>query len=99
VGNITDSLDHKYMREEQSEEGWGLKPCPSCEGTGTKYVRSRRETVAMRGGEQDAQPVQAADECLLCAGTGSVEFRDPSNEDAVHSTWSTDEKNSVADTR
>jgi hypothetical protein len=89
----------KYMCEDQSEEGWGLKPCPSCEGTGTKIVCSRRETVAMRGGEQDAQPVQAAGECLLCAGTGSVEFRDRSNEGAVRSTRPAGEKNSVADTR
>jgi hypothetical protein len=71
-------LHHEYMREEESEiseEGWGLKPCPSCDGRGTKYVRPRREIVAMQDGEQDAQPVQVADECLLCAGTGSVQFR------------------------
>ncbi len=67
------------MRGEQTEmaeEGWGLLPCPSCSGRGTKFILPRRELVAMRTSERDALPVQTSLECLLCVGTGTIQFRE-----------------------
>lgn len=71
-------LNYRSMcgeRSETAEDGWGLLPCPSCGGRGTKFILPRRELVAMRTGERDALPVQASLECLLCVGTGTIQFR------------------------
>lgn len=73
------ALNHRCMRGERSEiaeDGWGLLPCPSCGGRGTKSILPRRELVAMRSSDRDALPVQASLECLLCVGTGTIQFRE-----------------------
>jgi len=68
------------MRGEQAEaaeNGWGLLPCPSCNGRGKKLILPRRGLVAIRTGEEVALPGQAALDCLLCVGTGTIQFRVP----------------------